>query len=96
MIELNYSSAKGRQIYERGCHCEGFNLYQVYNNPSWTKQAAYNKCAVEFLETDDCKAFSICSHNKFMFTCSWLGKKDGEDIMRYETANNSYLIWLER
>ena len=96
MVELNYSSTKGRQIYEKGCHYEGFTLEQVYNNPSSNKQVAYDKCVDEFLNTEDSAAFSICSHNNFMFTCSWVGKLDGEGIMRYETANNSYLVWLER
>lgn len=34
--------------------------------------------------------------NTFGFTCSWLAIKDGENIMRIETKDNSYLVWLDR
>lgn len=96
MIELNYSTAKGRKIYEQGCHYDGAFLSQVYAKPSQAKIDAYNRCYSEYANTEDSTAFSICSHNTFQFSCSWLGKLNGEEIMRYETANNSYLIWLER
>ena len=40
--------------------------------------------------------FGIGNANTFGFTCSWLTVKDGEKIMRIETKDNSYLVWLDR
>lgn len=96
MREYNLSSAKGKQLYDRGCVYDATWLWQVYDKYSQAKQRAYDKCYDEFLHTENCSAFSICSHNTFGFSCSWLGTKDGENIMRYETKDNSYLIWLDR
>ena len=96
MREFKYSTKAGKAIAERGCRWDGNTLGQVYDNWSDAKQKAYDWCYNEYLDTEDHDAFGICSHNTFGFTCSWLGKKDGEDIMRYETKDNSYLVWLER
>lgn len=96
MIELNYSSKEGRKIHKRGSQYDGYILEDVYAKPSQAKRDAYVWCYNEYLNTEEGEGFSICSHNTFQFTCSWLGKLNGEVIMRYETANNSYLIWLER
>lgn len=47
-------------------------------------------------ETEEHGTFKICSHNSFGFVCSWTGMKDGENIMRVETKDSSYLVWLDR
>ena len=96
MRELKYSTKAGKAIVERGSNWDGNTLGQVYGNWSDTKQRAFDWCYNEYLATENHDAFSICSHNTFGFTCSWLGTKDGEDIMRFETKDNSYLVWLER
>lgn len=96
MREYNLSSSKGKQLYNRGSIYEGYYLSHVYDRPSLAKQQAFAKCYDEFLHTENSSAFSITSHNTFGFSCSWLGTKDGENIMRYETKDNSYLIWLDR
>lgn len=49
-----------------------------------------------FCETEERTYFHICSHNSYQYSCAWLGKKDGENILRMETATNSYLVWLDR
>ena len=41
-------------------------------------------------------AFGVGNANSFGFTASWLETKDGEDVMRIETKDNSYLLWLNR
>lgn len=96
MIELNYSSAKGRKIFNRASYCIAFTLEEVYNKPSQAKINAYNHCYNEYLKTKNSMGFGICSFNSFQFTCSWIGEVNGENIVRYETANNSYLIWVNR
>lgn len=96
MKELKYSTKAGKTIVARGSRWDGNTLGQVYDNWSDAKQRAFDWCYNEYLDTEDRDSFSICSHNTFGFTCSWLGKKDGEDIMRYDTKDNSYLVWLER
>lgn len=40
--------------------------------------------------------FGVGNANSFGFTASWLETKDGEDVMRIETKDNSYLLWLNR
>ena len=48
------------------------------------------------MATENREAFGIGNANTFGFTASWLGTKNCEDIMRVETRDNSYLIWLNR
>lgn len=96
MKELNASTYKGKQIIERAVVYEGDKLSDVYDRWSLNKENAYNRCFNEYLETENGEDFSICSHNTFAFACSWFGTKDGERIIRYETKDNSYLVWLER
>ena len=96
MREYKLSTARGKQLYATGSRYDGDTLGQVYDNWSQAKQDAFDYCYNEYRNTEKSTAFSICSHNSFGFTCSWLGTKDGEDIMRIETKDNSYLIWLDR
>lgn len=96
MRELKMSTKAGQNIYNKGCRYDGYELRNVYDSWSNAKETAYNWCFEQFLATENSDSFSICSHNTFGFTCSWLGTKDGENIMRYETKDNSYLIWLDR
>ena len=96
MKELNASTNRGKQIIERASHYDGYTLSDVYSTFSREKEKAYNCCFDEYIKTENSEAFSICSHNTFGFTCSWTGTKDGEDILRYETKDNSYLVWLDR
>ena len=96
MKELKFSSYEGRQIYARAVKNEGNTLFHIYNKFSANKLKAYHRCYREFLETENHGDFAICSHNTFGFACSWAGTKDGENIIRYETKDNSYLVWLDR
>ena len=96
MKELKCSTKAGKRVYEMGSRYDGMYLAQIYDNYSQEKQKAYDWCDEEYLKTENHDAFSICSHNTFGFTCSWLGTLDGEDIMRFETPKNSYIVWLNR
>lgn len=96
MKELKFSTKAGQKIYEMGSRYDAMYLTQIYGRYSQEKQNAYDRCYEEYLKTENHEDFSICSHNVFGFTCSWLGTLDGENIMRFETSQNSYLIWLDR
>ena len=96
MIELKASTKKGQEIIARGSIHKGTILSEVYDNWSSRKENAFDWCRAQYIETENSTGFSICSHNTFMFTCSWVGTKDDENIMRYETPSNSYLVWLDR
>lgn len=96
MREFKLSRKQGQNIYNRGCHYEGVTLEQVYGCASHAKHQAWERCYNEYENTDNHTAFSIYSHNSFQFSVSWLGTKDSENIMRVETAQNSFLVWLDR
>lgn len=96
MVEMNLSTKRGRNFYNRAMRNEGYSLEDVYNTCSIEKRKSYNDCISMFCETEESTYFHICSHNIFQYSCAWLGKKDGENILRMETATNSYLVWLDR
>lgn len=102
MRNLKLSTKAGQRVYDMGKRWAGDDLYQCYDNPSDAKLKAFDWCYEAYLATEDSEAFSICSYNTFAFTCSWLGKmvneKTGtyEDILRVETKDNTYIVWLEQ
>lgn len=96
MRELKASTKAGQNIIEKASKHEGYWLHQVYDKWSSAKEQAWNWCFDQFRQTENSEEFSICSHNSFGFVCSWVGTKDGENILRYETKDNSYLVWLDR
>lgn len=96
MKEYKLSSARGKKLYDMGTTCCWGSLHNLYDRWSPAKEAAYNWYWGQYLETENREAFGIGNANTFGFTASWLGTMNGEDIMRVETRDNSYLIWLER
>ena len=96
MMKLNASSYKGKQIIEKASNIDGYNLRDVYTTYSIAKDYAFAWCYNQYLKTDNHTRFIICSHNTFGFTCSWLGEIDGERILRYETKDNSYIVYLDK
>lgn len=96
MREYNLSTSRGKQIYEMGCRCCWSSLNNLYDHWSTAKENAFNWCWEQYCNNENSEAFGIGNANTFGFTASWLLTKDGEDCMRVETKNNSYLIWLNR
>lgn len=96
MKEYNASSYKGKQIIAMALRFEGKFLDDVYDHWSQKKHNAYESCHEMYMNTENHKNFRICSHNTAGFTISWTGIQDGESIIRYETKDNSYLVWMER
>lgn len=88
MKEINRYTKKGKELLAMARRNEGFDLSDVYNNPSYSKRQAYERCVCEALDDGDIRTFHICSHNTFSFTCAW----DSKDGVRYSTSQNDYLI----
>lgn len=96
MIIYNASTKRGQDIIARGSRYDGVYLHQVYDKWSADKQKAWDDNWEKYINTDEHSSFSICSHNPNAFTLSWLGKKDGEDVLFYITAWNDYMVYLNR
>lgn len=96
MKELKGSTKAGKNIIGRTLFNIGYYLDDVYNNYSHYKTNAWDWCYKQFKETESSYNFHICGANSMQFSVAWYGKKDGENILRYETRDNSYLVWLDR
>lgn len=96
MKEYKLSSSRGKLLYNMGITCCCSSLHNLYDTWSIAKESAYNRCWQKYMETENSGAFGVGNANSYGFTASWLGTKDGEDIMRIETKDNSYLVWLNR
>lgn len=96
MREYKLSSARGKRLYDMGITCCWGSLYNLYDRCSQEKQAAFDYCWEQYMATENRESFGVGNANTFGFTASWLGTMNGEDIMRVETKDNSYLVWLNR
>lgn len=96
MREYKLSTKRGRQIYDMGNRCCWSNLRNLYDKWSDAKEEAFNRCWEMYINDKNSTAFGIGNANSFGFTASWLAEKDGENILRVETKDNSYLVWLDR
>lgn len=96
MREYKLSSSRGKKVYDMGITCCWGSLYNLYDRWSQAKQTAFDSCCEQYAETENSSSFGVGNANTFGFTASWLGTKDGEDIMRVETKDTSYLVWLNR
>lgn len=96
MKKLKGSTARGKQIIEMGNRCCWQSLSNLYDNWSDAKQRAYEWCWEQYSSDDNASAFGVGNANSFSFTASWLTIIDGEEVLRVETKDNSYLVWLDR
>lgn len=96
MREYNLSTARGKQLYNMGVRCCWPSLDNLYEKWSAAKEQAFNMCWEQYCKGENSTAFGVGNANLFGFTASWLETKDGEDVMRIETKDNSYLLWLNR
>ena len=90
------STKRGQALYARACNKEGYRLSDVYGKFSSNKQAGWNYCFRKYLETPKSCEFQICSHNTNKFSVSWRGEYNGEPAMFLETADNSYVILINK
>ena len=96
MKVVKESTSLGKQLIERGSRYEGIELHQIYDKWSDAKQKAFDRCWEQYVNDNQSTAFGVGNANTYGFTCSWLAIKDGENILRIETKNNSYIVWLDR
>lgn len=96
MREFKASTKQGQNIINRASYNEGYTLADVYGRYSSEKAVSYNWCYEQFSKDDNAYNFHICSHNSFQYSVAWNTIIDNEDVLRVETANNSYLVWLNR
>lgn len=96
MKELKFSTKKGKELCERGARCTFTDLSQIYTKWSVYKENAYYYCLDMYLKDKDSSYFGIGNANTFGFTASWYCKINDENVMRIETKDNSYIVWLER
>lgn len=96
MREYKLSTARGKQLYDMGSRCCCFSLHNLYEKRSKAKEQAYNYCWEQYCKGENSKCFGVGNANRFGFTARWLETRDGEEVMRIETKDNSYLVWLNR
>ena len=96
MREYKLSTARGKQIYDMGVKCCWSSLSNLYDKWSVAKENAFNWCWDQYRNDENSEMFGVGNANTFGFTASWLLTKDGEECMRVETKNNSYLVYLNR
>ena len=96
MREFKASTKQGKNIIARASVYEGYYLSDVYGTHSNEKENTWRICHDMYCSTTYGRDFHICSHNTFQYSVAWYGIKDGEMILRVETARNSFLVWLER
>ena len=94
------STKRGQQLIDMGSRYEGTFLDQVYDRWSTAKENAFDYCWDKYTHTPNSTAFGICSHNTFQFTVSWVGTYEldevDENALFIETANNSYIVLLDK
>lgn len=96
MKEYKASTKRGQALIAMGERCCWESLRNLYDRWSDEKQRAFDWCWKQYRNDETSAAFGVGNANTFGFTASWLAIKDGENIMRIETKDNSYLVWLDR
>lgn len=96
MREFKASTKSGQKIVAMGERCCWSSLYNLYDSWSSAKQRAFDWCYEQYSKDENSTAFGVGNANTFGFTASWLATKNGENILRVETKDNSYLVWLDR
>ena len=71
---------------------EGYTLEQVYSRPSSTKQKLFDDCYSMYASDPRATSFSICTHNSYMFTVSWL---TSDRLIGLTRDNEYHLIFNE-
>lgn len=96
MKEYKLSTSRGKQLYNIGCRCCRSSLHNLYGKWSKEKESAFNWCWEQYRKGENSTAFGVGNANSYSFTASWIETKDGENVMRIETKDNSYLVYLDR
>lgn len=90
------STKRGQQIIKMGESCIYNCLEHLYKNYSLVKERAFDWCKEQYFKTENATGFGVGNANSFGFTASWFGTLNGENIMRVETKDNTYIVYLDR
>ena len=90
------STKQGASIIKRASYYEGFSLDEVYGSFSPSKANSWKWCFTKYCDTPKSRNFHICSHNSFQYSVSWDGEYNGERATFVETANNSFVVLLDK
>ena len=96
MKYINGSTKKGQALIENAERFTGSTLSDIYKSWSGAKEQAYNWCIEQYTNTENANYFRVRNVNTFGFVASWFGTIDNEPILRYETKDNTYIVWLNR
>ena len=96
MINVNFSSKRGKRLFRSGSNCCHSDIYEIYYHPSREKVKAFKQCWEQFLESENHSDFGVGNATAQTFTASWLCTIDSEPVMRIETAYNSYALYINR
>lgn len=90
------STKRGQELIKRASVYEGYYISDVYDRASNAKEASWRECHDKYCNTTHAHGFHICSHNTFQYSVAWNGIHNGEEATFIETANNSYIILLNK
>ena len=88
VVVVAEGTAIGNKVIAMGSRWDGYDLNQVYDRWSEAKQTAYDEAYEMYCNSRNGVSFSICSHNSFGFTVSWL-HDDGLTVL---TPTTEYLV----
>lgn len=96
MVEVKGSTKRGQNLIASGERCCWSSLRNLYDKWSQAKQNGFDWCYEQYCKDENATDFGVGNANTFGFSASWVTIIDGENVMRLETKDNSYLIWLDR
>jgi len=79
---------KQNQIVARHSASNLYYLHQCYDNPSWAKECAYERCKNKCAQASGYD-FKIIGYNCMMFSVGFYYVKDGKKMFHYETNHNA-------
>ena len=87
----------GQRILAMARYTRGYYLHDIYDNPSYDKKCAYDRCVEKYGVTPGHSNFRLCGYNTFSFTAAWDGQYiDKDGVVHYatfvETKDNSYVV----
>ena len=90
-------SKNGQRVLLMARYTRGYYLHDIYDNPSYDKKLAYDRCVEKYRTTPEHNNFRLCGYNTFGFTAAWDGQyfdKDGviHNATFVETKDNSYVV----
>ena len=88
VVVLSEYSKKGQRVLAIASQWDGNTLNQIYDRWTDAKQEAYDQAYEMYCNSRHGNSFSICSHNTFGFTVSWL-HDDGCTVL---TRGTEYLV----